>query len=59
VLDIFFLSAFSHRRATVNIAMEIKNMQGLQEMSEQDQKKVASMGLNAFWIFGKIEVSEE
>jgi hypothetical protein len=28
-------------------------------MSEQDQKKVASMGLNAFWIFGKIEVSEE
>lgn len=43
-------------KATVNIAMEIKNMQNMEAMSEQDQKKVANMGLNAFWLFGKIEI---
>jgi hypothetical protein len=32
-----------------------KGMEG-GEMSEQDQQKFASLGLNAFWLFGKIEV---
>jgi len=47
-------------KATINLALEIKNMQegNVHELSEQDQQKFANLGLNAFWLFGKIEIEK-